>query len=210
MANDGKKVAKSASDGEQRFTLQQLQQVMEALRLVTEQESAERQIWRDVEASSPPTTSAPQPSTSAGNVTRAGGGSGGTAPDPAPPAPPSSPAVRITTGATGHRGAARSMVHTAVGNEERGGGTCDTCGGNCGGAVYHRAVEDIDPGEAAGGIRWYSITRGQAVGVFRDWMTVAPLVTGVPNAVFQRHPTYGAALAAFMRAANNGNVAIIL
>ncbi|KZS99508.1 uncharacterized protein LAESUDRAFT_718634 [Laetiporus sulphureus 93-53] len=57
--------------------------------------------------------------------------------------------------------------------------------------------------------RWYCISRGRAVGVFSGWPNTSPLVTGIPGAIFQRYPTFTAALMAFMEAAANGHVAII-
>ncbi|KAH9913410.1 uncharacterized protein B0H18DRAFT_1126273 [Fomitopsis serialis] len=203
MAHKGKGVDKPASDGEQRFTLNQLQQLLEAMHLVSEQE-AERQMWQDVEDDSHPMVSGPFPSSESSTSSAAGSSSqaGGGAPAAASPAsvPLARPAFPGSSSAC-RRGAGRGTLPTAVGNNEHTGGHC----GN-----FHRPIEETEPRGNVGTVRWYCITRGQAVGIFRDWMLVAPLVIGVPNAVFQRYPTFGAALAAFMRAAENGNVAVIM
>ncbi|EMD32327.1 hypothetical protein CERSUDRAFT_77358 [Gelatoporia subvermispora B] len=47
------------------------------------------------------------------------------------------------------------------------------------------------------GERWYSVTRGLSVGVFNDWNTVQPLVSGVTNACFRRLPDRQTALNVF-------------
>ncbi|KAH9917219.1 uncharacterized protein B0H18DRAFT_1123742 [Fomitopsis serialis] len=57
--------------------------------------------------------------------------------------------------------------------------------------------------------RYYTVTRGKAVGVFTDWTAVSPLVIGVPCSVFSRYATFRNALAAFEDAAASGTVAII-
>ncbi|KZT12200.1 uncharacterized protein LAESUDRAFT_710641 [Laetiporus sulphureus 93-53] len=57
--------------------------------------------------------------------------------------------------------------------------------------------------------RWYCIVRGRAVGVFAGWPNTSPLVTNVPGSLFQRYPTFNAALNAFIEASANGHVIII-
>ncbi|KAH9918025.1 uncharacterized protein B0H18DRAFT_1123295 [Fomitopsis serialis] len=193
MVNKGKNVDNPPPDSEPRFTLNQLQQLLDALSLVQEQEE-ERQMWRDVDNENHPTVSAPLPSSSAaGNSSQGGCG--------AAAAPGSVPLARPAQSTAGNSGAGRGTLPAAAGSDEHTG----TNFGN-----HHRPIEDAESGGSVGTVRWYCITRGQAVGIFRDWMLVAPLVIGVPNAVFQRYPTFSAALAAFMRAASNGTVAVIM
>ncbi|KZT02329.1 uncharacterized protein LAESUDRAFT_762899 [Laetiporus sulphureus 93-53] len=57
--------------------------------------------------------------------------------------------------------------------------------------------------------RWYCIVRGHAVRVFARWPNTSPLVTNMPGSLFQRYPTFNAALSAFMEASTNGHVAVI-
>ncbi|KZT04663.1 uncharacterized protein LAESUDRAFT_715459 [Laetiporus sulphureus 93-53] len=45
--------------------------------------------------------------------------------------------------------------------------------------------------------------------VFAGWPNTSPLVTNVPGSLFQRYPTFNAALNAFMEASTNGHVAVI-
>ncbi|KAH9840980.1 uncharacterized protein C8Q71DRAFT_721410 [Rhodofomes roseus] len=226
MAREGKNVDRSAPDSEQRFSLDQLQQLLEALRLVSEQE-AERQMWRDVDDPSHPMTSDLPASGSGGNppgagtVTQGGpsshapgagalapggpsghtpgagtvaqGGHSGRAPgtvaqgghsgcagpaDFAPPVRPPSPAPRVPSGPQGtSRVPAAPVIGNGSGNT--GVGLCGGCCGNCGG--YDRYAEDVGPGSSTGKLRWYSITKGKAIGVFCDWAIVGPLVLNVPD-----------------------------
>ncbi|KAH9830537.1 uncharacterized protein C8Q71DRAFT_862543 [Rhodofomes roseus] len=247
---DGKQTDKSAApDGQQRFSISQLQQLVEALQLASEQE-AERQMWRDVEDPGHPSPSAPATETRAqgagasargvGAGTRGAGAgtrdsgagaqgagtvaqsAGTVAPqtgyiaqaghdgypisaDYAPPARPSSP--RPPTGRWGtHPGVATSQA--VVGNDDNGAGRCGGCCDNCG--CYNRASEDADPGNNAGGLRWYCITKGKAIGVFPDWAMVGPLTLNVSGSLQRRHATFGAALTSFINAVNRGDVAVIM
>ncbi|EMD32482.1 hypothetical protein CERSUDRAFT_99557 [Gelatoporia subvermispora B] len=59
------------------------------------------------------------------------------------------------------------------------------------------------------GERWYSVTRGLSVGVFNDWNTVQPLVSGVPNACFHRLPDRQTALNVFNAALARGDVQVL-
>jgi hypothetical protein len=76
--------------------------------------------------------------------------------------------------------------------------------------------------------RWYTVSKGRNIGVFRDWSvffrpadlttcsfflfrhTVLPLVSGVSGACFQRHTSRAAAEAAFTAAVQSGDVAFIV
>ncbi|KZS99511.1 uncharacterized protein LAESUDRAFT_765449 [Laetiporus sulphureus 93-53] len=57
---------------------------------------------------------------------------------------------------------------------------------------------------------WYCISWSRAVGVFAGWPNTSPLVTGVPGAIFQHYLSFTTALTAFLEAAANGQVGIIL
>ncbi|TFY57776.1 hypothetical protein EVJ58_g6819 [Rhodofomes roseus] len=206
MAREGKNVDRSAPDSEQRFSLDQLQQLLEALRLVSEQE-AERQMWREVEDPSHPMTSGLPASGSGGNAPGAGavaqGGHSGCT-DPSDFAPPS----RVPA-APGPQGTSRVPAAPVIGhsNGNTDVGHCGGCCGNCGG--YDPHAEDVGPGSSAGKLRWYSITKGKAIGIFCDWAIVGPLVLNVPGAMYSRYPTFGAALVSFMGAVDRGHVGII-
>ncbi|KAK0493268.1 hypothetical protein EDD18DRAFT_1356690 [Armillaria luteobubalina] len=56
---------------------------------------------------------------------------------------------------------------------------------------------------------WYSIIKGQAVGIFRGWQNVTPLVTGVSRSCYLRHPTQAAAQAAFKEAIMSGSTEVL-
>ncbi|KAK0239005.1 hypothetical protein EDD85DRAFT_951217 [Armillaria nabsnona] len=56
---------------------------------------------------------------------------------------------------------------------------------------------------------WYVISKGRAVGVFRGWQNVTPLVTGVSCAAYFRCPTQAAAQAAFNEAIIGGSVEVL-
>ncbi|KAK0476288.1 hypothetical protein EDD18DRAFT_1366586 [Armillaria luteobubalina] len=56
---------------------------------------------------------------------------------------------------------------------------------------------------------WYSIIKGRAVGVFRGWQNVTPLVTGVSRSCYLRHPTQAAAQAAFKEAIMSGSTEVL-
>ncbi|TFY53687.1 hypothetical protein EVJ58_g9313 [Rhodofomes roseus] len=245
MAREGKNVDRSAPDGEQRFSLDQLQQLLEALRLVSEQE-AERQMWRDVEDPSHPMTSDLPASGSGGNPPGAatvaqggpsghvlgagaatvaqgghssralgagtvaqGGHSGCAGPaDFAPPVRPPSPAPWVPSGHQGTSRVPAAPVIAGNGSGNTGVGLCGGCHcGNCGG--HDRHAEDVGPGSSTGKLRWYSITKGKAIGVFCDWAIVGPLVLNVPGAMYSRYPTFSAALMSFMGAVDRGHVGII-
>jgi hypothetical protein len=54
--------------------------------------------------------------------------------------------------------------------------------------------------------RWYIITVGAEVGVFRGWANVGPLVLGHPQSVYQRVESRDTGIALFNEALNNGAV----
>ncbi|KAF5339871.1 hypothetical protein D9611_009057 [Ephemerocybe angulata] len=54
--------------------------------------------------------------------------------------------------------------------------------------------------------RYYTVTRGIRVGVFGDWMSTSPFVTGVPAASFTRHRSLIAAYEAYVTAHGRGFV----
>ncbi|KAF9065625.1 hypothetical protein BDP27DRAFT_1424603 [Rhodocollybia butyracea] len=57
--------------------------------------------------------------------------------------------------------------------------------------------------------RWYTVTKGTAVGVFSSWATVSPLVTGVSRAVYFRLASHGEASATFNSALAHGDVEVL-
>lgn len=65
----------------------------------------------------------------------------------------------------------------------------------------------MDAGGAGdAGERWYLITVGPRVGVFRGWDTVGPLVLGHPQAVYQRVESRADGVARLTAALANGTV----
>ncbi|KAM6490382.1 hypothetical protein JOM56_014146 [Amanita muscaria] len=56
---------------------------------------------------------------------------------------------------------------------------------------------------------WYMVSTGHAVGVFRGWHIVKPLVVGVSGACFKKYPSKAAALAAFSEAQEANAVTIV-
>ncbi|KAK0453022.1 uncharacterized protein EV420DRAFT_1482013 [Desarmillaria tabescens] len=56
---------------------------------------------------------------------------------------------------------------------------------------------------------WYTVSKGRAVGVFKGWANVTPLVTGVGRSCYFRHPTQAAAQAAFNEAVVGGSVEVL-
>lgn len=54
--------------------------------------------------------------------------------------------------------------------------------------------------------RWYIITVGQQVGVFRGWEVVGPRVLGQPQTVYQRVDSRADGVARFTAAMANGSV----
>ncbi|KAK2463257.1 hypothetical protein APHAL10511_004912 [Amanita phalloides] len=57
--------------------------------------------------------------------------------------------------------------------------------------------------------KWYVVIVGKAVGVFSNWLEVAPLVTGVSGAQHQSFPTEEEALRAFMDGCATGKVKMV-
>ncbi|KAK0479476.1 hypothetical protein EDD18DRAFT_1364174 [Armillaria luteobubalina] len=56
---------------------------------------------------------------------------------------------------------------------------------------------------------WYSVSKGRAVGIFRGWQNVTPLVTGVSQSCYLHHPTQAAAQAAFKEAIMGGSTKVL-
>ncbi|SJL12492.1 uncharacterized protein ARMOST_15919 [Armillaria ostoyae] len=56
---------------------------------------------------------------------------------------------------------------------------------------------------------WYTVSKGLAVGVFRGWQNVSPLVTGVGRACYFRHSSQAAAQEAFNQAVATGAVEVL-
>ncbi|KAH9921601.1 uncharacterized protein B0H18DRAFT_1121296 [Fomitopsis serialis] len=194
--NNGKGVDRDVPGDSPPFTVEQLQQLIAGLRLLTEQEE-DRQLWAAVDNSSaqhvharlsagPSAPRRPLPNVHLAQEVQNQDGPAPTrrstphieAPQPTPPT------------------AGRTMAPTP------GGGCHAPCANCCGGTV-------ADGGDSTG-VRWYCVTRGRAVGVFAGWPNASPLVIGVPNSVYQRFPTFSSALAAFLEAAANGTVFVVL
>ncbi|KAJ6499914.1 hypothetical protein C8R47DRAFT_268585 [Mycena vitilis] len=57
--------------------------------------------------------------------------------------------------------------------------------------------------------KWYVVTVGRDVGVFKTWIEVSPLVTGVSGALHQSFPSEEEAQAVFDEAERKGNVRIV-
>jgi hypothetical protein len=73
----------------------------------------------------------------------------------------------------------------------------------------HIVIMDPVVDGGGGGDRWYMITVGPQVGVFRGWETVGPLVLGHPQAVYQRVESRVDGIARFTAAMDNGSVRIL-
>ncbi|PBK62774.1 hypothetical protein ARMSODRAFT_1024546 [Armillaria solidipes] len=56
---------------------------------------------------------------------------------------------------------------------------------------------------------WYIVSKGRAVGVFRGWQNVTPLVTGISRACYFCCPTQAATQAAFNEAIIGGSVEVL-
>ncbi|KAJ6625613.1 hypothetical protein B0H10DRAFT_622648 [Mycena sp. CBHHK59/15] len=57
--------------------------------------------------------------------------------------------------------------------------------------------------------KWYVVTRGKNVGVFKTWLEVAPLVTSVSGALHQSFPTEEEAWTIFEQERSKGNVKVV-
>ncbi|EAU92203.1 hypothetical protein CC1G_13018 [Coprinopsis cinerea okayama7 len=94
-------------------------------------------------------------------------------------------------------------------------------GPTAGGSVYARDLNPDAPASLRGFVcancrtynllrdskeTWYVVTAGRSVGIYRDWLTVQPMVTGVPGACYKRYDTHEEALAAWNRARANGAI----
>ncbi|EAU89530.1 hypothetical protein CC1G_02419 [Coprinopsis cinerea okayama7 len=53
---------------------------------------------------------------------------------------------------------------------------------------------------------WYVVTSGTSRGIYKDWLTVKPMVIGVPHSCYKRYDTHEEALAAWNMACANGTV----
>ncbi|KAJ3479364.1 hypothetical protein NLI96_g9111 [Meripilus lineatus] len=62
---------------------------------------------------------------------------------------------------------------------------------------------------SAGTGRYVAVFRGRHVGIFDGWVHCASHVVGVPNSIYNRFETFDGALAAFLDATQEGNVAIL-
>ncbi|EPT02066.1 hypothetical protein FOMPIDRAFT_1048081 [Fomitopsis schrenkii] len=91
-----------------------------------------------------------------------------------------------------------------------GGGGNGGGGNGCGGGIPPCGNCGVGVEGLGTGTRYYCIVRGRAVSVFVGWTNASPLVTGVPNAIFQRYATFALALSAFQDAAERGQVHIVL
>jgi hypothetical protein len=59
------------------------------------------------------------------------------------------------------------------------------------------------------GDKWYIVTVGRRVGVFRHWTNVGPLVLGSAHSVYQRVDSYEEGLRQFNEAVLENNVRIL-
>ncbi|KAH9906092.1 uncharacterized protein B0H18DRAFT_1132033 [Fomitopsis serialis] len=191
-------------------SVEQLQLLIAQLRVFAEQEE-DRQIWEAVDM---PTRGEPRGGQTASDRTHQEHADGkGPPPHIAAPQPT---ALAAGCGVGGHGVGGHGVGgHSGGGpiSGGPGGGFPSGGGGGCGGSGGTRPSCGCGPGVDGGsesGVRWYCVTRGRAVGVFAGWPNVSPLVTGVPNAVFQRYPTFAVALAAFVEATTNGTVFLFL
>ncbi|KAK0498120.1 hypothetical protein EDD18DRAFT_1103727 [Armillaria luteobubalina] len=56
---------------------------------------------------------------------------------------------------------------------------------------------------------WYTVIVSYDVGIFQGWDQVAPLVLGVPGAVFQRHSSLASAHAHYSNAMSQDDVEVV-
>jgi hypothetical protein len=68
-----------------------------------------------------------------------------------------------------------------------------------------RLMED----DGAAGNRWYVVTVGQEIGVFRNWPNVGPLVLGHAQSVYQRVESRADGIVLFNEAIDNGAVRLL-
>jgi hypothetical protein len=78
--------------------------------------------------------------------------------------------------------------------------------------AYHRLSDDeltiMDP-EPGHSSKWYLVTVGVAVGVFRGWSNVGPLVLGYPQSVYCRVESRNEGIRLLNEAMDKGTVRII-
>ncbi|KAJ3474224.1 hypothetical protein NLI96_g12580 [Meripilus lineatus] len=75
--------------------------------------------------------------------------------------------------------------------------------------AYPTTSADVPPVPTAGTGRYIAIFRGRHVGIFDGWVHCASHVVGVPNSIYNRFESFDGALAAFLDATQEGNVAIL-
>ncbi|TBU36308.1 hypothetical protein BD309DRAFT_985031 [Dichomitus squalens] len=74
--------------------------------------------------------------------------------------------------------------------------------------MHFTTDEHIAPADPAHIGKWYVVTVGRKVGVFAEWVDVAPHVNGVNHAVYKKFPSCAEAVDVYEEAKGNGEVRV--